>query len=135
MHDDGRTIFNDYVGGMDYHIIRVTFLTLLTGATQQTTSGLSVTDQSCYERATACFTTYGFEYKPGYRHITSFSSSRSHSIYSFDDSYITWINAGTPAWTLTGAGMGADQIVEIGARPVSQEPMVSYQASYTPLSI
>jgi hypothetical protein len=35
------------------------------GIFQQTTSGLAVTNQTCYELSGGCFTVYGFEYKPG----------------------------------------------------------------------
>lgn len=42
----------------------------------------------------------------------------------FDKAYITWINDGQQAWTLMGAGMGADAETEIHARPVPLEPMV-----------
>jgi len=76
------------------------------GAFQQTTSGLSVANQECYELAAGCFSIYGFEYSPG-----------------FDNAYITWINNGTGVWTLMAAGMGADTQTEIGARPIPQEPM------------
>ncbi|KIM89908.1 glycoside hydrolase family 16 protein [Piloderma croceum F 1598] len=76
------------------------------GAFQQTTSGVSVTDQDCYEMGGGCFSIYGFEYKPG-----------------FQDAYITWINNGTKAWTLMAAGMGPDTQSEIGARLVPEEPM------------
>jgi len=75
-------------------------------AYQQSTSGLTNTDQNCYELETACFTDYGFEYKPG-----------------FDDAYITWTSQGQADWTLLIAGMAADSNVEISARPVPQEPM------------
>lgn len=34
-------------------------------ATQQATSVVSLTDQTCYENDGACFSVYGFEYKPG----------------------------------------------------------------------
>ncbi|KZP27994.1 glycoside hydrolase family 16 protein [Athelia psychrophila] len=86
-----ETILNTYIGG----------------AYQQTTSGLSITNQSCYEiGGNGCFSIYGFEYKPG-----------------FDNSYVTWINNGQKVWTMMGAGMGADSLTEIGARPVPQEPM------------
>jgi hypothetical protein len=40
-------------------------LTLYPGVFQQTISGLSVTNQDCYELAQACYSVYGFEYKPG----------------------------------------------------------------------
>ncbi|KAF9012973.1 glycoside hydrolase family 16 protein [Hymenopellis radicata] len=78
----------------------------LGGVYQQATSVVSTTNQDCYELETACFAIYGFEYKPGY-----------------DDSYITWLNDGKRAWTFRGPGAAADNRVEIGARPVPQEPM------------
>jgi hypothetical protein len=40
--------------------------------------------------------------------------------------YITWISNNKIAWTLNAAGMAADPTVQISARPVSQEPMVSH---------
>lgn len=40
--------------------------------------------------------------------------------------YITWISSGTAAWTLKEGGMAADNVVEIGPRPIPQEPMVSF---------
>ncbi|KAK7444002.1 hypothetical protein VKT23_015399 [Stygiomarasmius scandens] len=76
------------------------------GVYQQATSGIAITNQDCYELNTGCFATYGFEYAPG-----------------FDDAYITWINDDQPAWTIFSAGVGADPVVEISARPVPQEPM------------
>ena len=48
--DPDVTILNPYRGGIF----------------QQTTSGLAVTNQTCYELSGGCFTVYGFEYKPGY---------------------------------------------------------------------
>ncbi|KAJ8690649.1 hypothetical protein PTI98_012059 [Pleurotus ostreatus] len=89
-HDGDRTHLNEYKGG----------------AFQQCTSGLSITNQDCYELEGGCFSTYGFEYTPG-----------------FDDAYITWINDGTPSWTIVGRGMGLDTLAEIGPRPIPQEPM------------
>ncbi|KAJ7596873.1 beta-glucan synthesis-associated protein [Mycena floridula] len=83
-----------------------TLNTYMGGAFQQATSVVSLTDQNCYQLDTGCFSTYGFEYKPGY-----------------DEGYITWINNGKVAWTLNGAGMAADSRVEISARPVPLEPM------------
>ncbi|QRV91234.1 glycoside hydrolase family 16 protein [Ceratobasidium sp. AG-Ba] len=76
-----------------------------TSVYQQTTSGLAITNQDCYTEGGGCFAVYGFEYKPG------------------TDGYITWTNDGKPSWTIYGAGMGPDPRVEIGARPVPQEPM------------
>lgn len=76
------------------------------GIWQQCTSGLSVNNQSCYELSGGCFTTYGFEYKPG-----------------FDDAYVTWHNDHRNAWTLYSSAMRADPRTEIGARPIPMEPM------------
>ncbi|KAE9409963.1 glycoside hydrolase family 16 protein [Gymnopus androsaceus JB14] len=77
------------------------------GDTQQASSVVTTTNQLCYELSDEpCYSTYGFEYKPG-----------------FDDAYITWISSDTPAWTLNAAGLGADTATEISARPIPQEPM------------
>lgn len=81
------------------------------GIWQQCTSGLSVNNQSCYELSGGCFTTYGFEYKPG-----------------FDDAYVTWHNDHRNAWTLYSSAMRADPRTEIGARPIPMEPMVSFMS-------
>lgn len=78
----------------------------LGGVFQQATSGLSSTNSQCYELTGQCFSTYGFEYKPG-----------------FDDAYISWIANDQVTWQLNAAAMAADTVVEISARPVSQEPM------------
>ncbi|EJC99060.1 beta-glucan synthesis-associated protein [Fomitiporia mediterranea MF3/22] len=75
-------------------------------AFQQATSGLSFTNQKCYELSGGCFSVYGFEYKPG-----------------FDDAYIGWITDDKLVWRLNAAGMGPDDLVQISARPVPQEPM------------
>ncbi|KII83673.1 glycoside hydrolase family 16 protein [Plicaturopsis crispa FD-325 SS-3] len=88
--DPKSTKLNDYIGG----------------AFQQTTSGLSVTDQNCYELGQGCFSVYGFEYAPG-----------------FDDAYISWITDSKVVWTMKGPGMGPDPASEIGPRVISQEPM------------
>ncbi|KAG1816789.1 glycoside hydrolase family 16 protein [Suillus subaureus] len=76
------------------------------GAYQQTTSGLSLTDQDCYELDKGCYSIYGFEYKPG-----------------FDAGYITWISSGQAVWTIYSGGLGPDTETEIGARIIPQEPM------------
>ena len=49
-YDNGRTMYNSYVGGVF----------------QQTTSGLSKTEPTAYELTGGKFATYGFEYKPGF---------------------------------------------------------------------
>ncbi|KZT06415.1 glycoside hydrolase family 16 protein [Laetiporus sulphureus 93-53] len=76
------------------------------GVLQQATSVVTETNQECYEGETGCFSVYGFEYVPG-----------------FDDAYITWVSNDKVSWTLNVAGLAADPLVEISARPVSQEPM------------
>ncbi|KAF5375370.1 hypothetical protein D9615_007927 [Tricholomella constricta] len=85
-----NTILNEYKGGVF----------------QQTTSGLGLTNQDCYERVTGCFAIFGFQYKPG-----------------FDNAYISWINDGKLSWTVKSGGLVEDPRVEIGPRPIPQEPM------------
>lgn len=75
--------------------------------------------KDCYTQGGGCFAVYGFEYRPGY------------------DGYIAWTNDNKPAWKIYGAGLAADPRVEIGARPVPMEPMVSnriflVQLTYSP---
>jgi len=76
------------------------------GKTQQATSILTNTNPECYELNGGCSLVYAFEYHPG-----------------FDSGYITWVSDNKATWTLNAAGMGADDTVQISARPVSQEPM------------
>ncbi|TRM69919.1 glycoside hydrolase family 16 protein [Schizophyllum amplum] len=77
------------------------------GRYQQAASVVSHTNADCYEfDGSACFSLYGFEYKPG-----------------FDDAYVTWINDGQLAWTITAGGLARDPGVEIGPRPIPVEPM------------
>ncbi|KAF5325958.1 hypothetical protein D9611_000763 [Ephemerocybe angulata] len=90
IYDDDITVLNPYTGGIY----------------QQAVSGLSLTNQGCYEGEGGCFAVYGFEYSPG-----------------FDDAYITWINNGKIAWTHYARGLDIDPIAEISARPIAQEPM------------
>lgn len=48
------------------------------GAYQQTTSGLSLTDQDCYELDKGCYSIYGFEYKPGFAEVRPRSMYCAH---------------------------------------------------------
>ncbi|KAJ7923654.1 glycoside hydrolase family 16 protein [Mycena leptocephala] len=73
---------------------------------QQTTSVLTNTNQDCYQLKGQCFSTYGFEYKPGYA-----------------DAYISWITDDKLAWTMNGNLLAADTATEISARQVPVEPM------------
>jgi beta-glucan synthesis-associated protein KRE6 len=91
IYDSTNTKANSYVGSVF----------------QQSTSGVSDTNQNCYTGTPGgCYTAYGFEYAPG------------------NDGYITWVNDAKPAWTLMGAGMGPDSNAQISQRPIPQEPMV-----------
>ncbi|KAF8323063.1 glycoside hydrolase family 16 protein [Clavulina sp. PMI_390] len=77
---------------------------------QESVSGLFETNQAAYSGLAAAgsaptFATYGFEYKPGL------------------DGYITWVNDGTPSWSVGAAATGANTITNISARPIPQEPM------------
>lgn len=88
---------------------------------QQAASVVSMTNQRCYElEPNACYTVYGFQYKPG---------------YADDDAFVTWINDDRLAWTLRAAGVGADPIAQISARPVPQEPMVSILQPYVKIIV
>ncbi|TFK99447.1 beta-glucan synthesis-associated [Pterulicium gracile] len=73
---------------------------------QQSVSVLANTNQECYEKEGQCYSEYAVEYKPG-----------------FDEGYVHWVVDGNQAWSLRGAGLGADPLTEISARPVSFEPM------------
>ncbi|KAF5368856.1 hypothetical protein D9758_002859 [Tetrapyrgos nigripes] len=88
IYDETVTELNSYTGGVF----------------QQATSGISKTGMLSVRWG--CFSTYGFEYKPGY-----------------NDAFISWINDDTLAWTIKASGMAADDRVEISARPIPQEPM------------
>lgn len=76
------------------------------GVYQQAVSALTATDQTAYELSGGGFSVYGFEYKPG-----------------IGDAYVTWVSNNVPSWTLLSAGMGPDPVVEIGQRPIPEEPM------------
>lgn len=90
IYDDSVTIQNTYLGGVF----------------QQATSCVSTTNQQCYQLGSGCFSTYGFEYKPGY-----------------DNAYITWINNGKAAWTLQAAAVGANDLAKISHRQIPPEPL------------
>ncbi|KAJ7573871.1 beta-glucan synthesis-associated [Mycena floridula] len=91
IYDPDRTNHNDYQGG----------------AYQEATSAYTITNQDCYQQSgTQCFSTYGFEYKPGY-----------------DDAYISWITDNKLAWTLNVGAVGPNSNTQIAQRPIPQEPM------------
>ncbi|KAJ7221685.1 beta-glucan synthesis-associated [Mycena pura] len=76
------------------------------GVYQQATSVVTDTNQDCYQLLAGCFAVQGFEYAPGY-----------------DNAYITWITDNKVSWTMNAGGVGADQLTQISARPVTEEPM------------
>ncbi|KAI0788522.1 beta-glucan synthesis-associated [Abortiporus biennis] len=76
------------------------------GAFQQATSGVTQCNQEAYELTGNQFAVYGVQYKPG-----------------FDGAYISWIANDQHVWSVMQTGMRADTRVEIGNRPVPQEPM------------
>ncbi|KAF9076117.1 glycoside hydrolase family 16 protein [Rhodocollybia butyracea] len=78
------------------------------GSLQQATSCVTKTNPECYFNGGGCYSVYGFQYVPG-----------------FDDAYITWVANGEQKWTINSGGTSADTRVEISARPVPQEPMMS----------
>ncbi|KAI0036144.1 glycoside hydrolase family 16 protein [Vararia minispora EC-137] len=89
IYDVSKTAFNPYRGG----------------AYQQAISGLTHTNQSCYELTGRCYAKFAIEYVPGI------------------DPYISWISNDQLSWTITETAFGADSFVEIGPRPIAQEPM------------
>ncbi|KAG6381038.1 glycoside hydrolase family 16 protein [Boletus reticuloceps] len=84
------------------------------GIFQQATSGVTTTNQSCYELSSGYSATYGYEYKPG---------------YTSDGGYISWITNDQVAWTLDASGMTADPQTQIADRPIPQEPMARHHPS------
>ncbi|KAF8893333.1 glycoside hydrolase family 16 protein [Infundibulicybe gibba] len=72
--------------------------TFMGSITQQATSIVTNTNTSCYEKNGGCFAMYGFE-------------------------YISWISENKVDWSLRAGAVGPDPNVQIGARPVPQEPM------------
>ncbi|KAG1828322.1 glycoside hydrolase family 16 protein [Suillus variegatus] len=77
----------------------------LGGVYQQSTSGVTNTNQSCYTQNSGCFSTYGYEYKPVFTQ------------------YISWITNDVVGWTLDAGALVADSVTEISDRPIPQEPM------------
>ncbi|KAG8947411.1 hypothetical protein FRC04_010731 [Tulasnella sp. 424] len=75
------------------------------GIWQMTASGIGTIDQDCFELNAGCYKTYGFDYQPG------------------NDGYITWVYDDAPAWAVMAAGLGPDNLTEIGQRPIPEEPM------------
>ncbi|KAI0036622.1 beta-glucan synthesis-associated protein [Vararia minispora EC-137] len=90
IYNSTATVLNSYKGGVF----------------QQAISALSDTDQGAYELDGGGFSTYGYEYEPG-----------------FNNAYITWIANNKASWTLTSDALQADNQVQIGPRPIPQEPM------------
>jgi beta-glucanase (GH16 family) len=77
------------------------------GVYQQASSVVSDTNPNCYEKSgSGCFSVYGVEYQPG-----------------FDNAYLLWISDNKRSWTARAGGFAADNKVQIGARPIPQEPM------------
>lgn len=86
----------------------------------------NVTDQEAYEATGNVFSVYGVQYQPGFDDAVSLTlMPRCAFTHSELSQYIAWISSGKMVWELKQAGMAADPRVEIGSRPVPQEPMVS----------
>jgi len=105
----------------------LSYLSTFRGAmTQQATSVMTQTNQNCYEGGTGCFSVYGFEYKPGFDDAVraQITPWKNLSRCLYGPQYISWVSDSKLAWTILAAGMGPDPLVEISARPISQEPMV-----------
>lgn len=78
-----------------------------------------------YELTGAVPQVYGFQYLPGFDDAVRAFFLTHRFLYPdhFHSQYITWSANGKVTWTLKQAGMAADGRVEIGPRPVPQEPM------------
>jgi hypothetical protein len=103
------------------------FNTFIGSSTQQATSVVTETNQGCYEQGgTGCYSVYGFQVRGIQPGVDSFPMLTLPTQYKpgFDNAYISWISNNQLSWTLNAAGMGADQTVQISARPIPQEPMV-----------
>lgn len=89
----------DWFNTTDNYLIvdpEITILNSYKGAAfQQATSGVTTTNQQCYELTGGCFSMYGFEYKPGFddavrwifaslRIVKRSSDSIDMSVYSLD---------------------------------------------------
>ena len=89
---------------------------------------IPVADSDCYELNGGCYAVYGYEYKPGFVEDKAVCTSPHAPGLCVDTilsaQYITWINDNKTAWTMNVAGTAADSRVNIGPRPVPQEPMV-----------
>ncbi|KAG1801866.1 glycoside hydrolase family 16 protein [Suillus variegatus] len=79
---------------------------------QQAASGVTTTNQDCYEGETGCFSVYDFE-------------------------YITWIANDEVAWTLkvAGSGMGPDPPVDISARPIPTSSWICVDLTSLPFPV
>jgi hypothetical protein len=53
------------------------------------------------------------------------------AIYTETAQYITWVVNSKASWTLTSDALGKDDEVQIGARAIPQEPMVSFDYYYS----
>ena len=81
-------------------------------------------DQDCYQLKGQCFSTYGFEYKPGYADGVRLPPSICVINKLIGAKYISWITDDKLVWAMNGNMVGADTATEIGARQVPVEPMV-----------
>ncbi|KAK7045955.1 hypothetical protein VNI00_006950 [Paramarasmius palmivorus] len=96
--DDNLLIFNESITELNGY---------RGGVYQQAASCVSMTNQACYSgMPNPCYSTFAFEYRPGY-----------------DEGYITWLTDNKKVCTILGPGFAADPRVEIGPRPIPQEPM------------
>jgi len=66
-------------------------------------------EESWFQLTGSEYTVFGMEYAPNPQ--------------KRDEGYITWASGGRPSWGIKATVAGPDPIVEIGQRPISEEPM------------
>lgn len=101
--------FNDSNGAVIiYNSTTTQFNSYKGGPFQQAISGLSAIPTDVYNGTN--FQTFGVEW-------WSNPSNR-------EEGYITWLQGGSPMWTMNAAAIGPDKAAQISSRLISEEPMV-----------
>jgi len=94
IQDPELTVLSLYIGGMLLYsgTFECNLIYNDAGAYQQTTSGLAITNQDCYELGKACFSIFGFSMHPQAIHVMRtvlcFSSQSIHADMLLDNKSI-----------------------------------------------
>jgi hypothetical protein len=112
--DPSLTAFNEYRGSAVWVSLAAHTLVLANlfcESRQQAVSALTTLPDDIYQQTQGNFQTFGFEYN-------AHKSAR-------DQAYINWISSGVPSLSMTAGAVGPDEMAQISARLVPEEPMVS----------